>query len=73
MGTLHEYVVTFMTISSWNYLRMRNALDKIKTHTSRSIIFFFLNRPGYEIMSKNVVEPQVADDNMAHARCLLDK
>jgi hypothetical protein len=31
----------------------------------------FENRAVYEIMSKNVVEPEAADDNKAHARCML--
>jgi hypothetical protein len=38
-------------------------MEKIKTHISYSIAFFFQNRTVYEIMSKNVVEtegPQTA-------------
>jgi hypothetical protein len=33
--------------------------------------FFFENRVAYDIMSKNMVELEAADDNMA-ARCMLD-
>jgi hypothetical protein len=35
---------------------------------------FFENRAGYEIMRKNVAQPegQATDDNMAHAHCMLD-
>jgi hypothetical protein len=32
-------------------------VEKIKTHISRSVIFFFLNSAICEIMWKNVVEP----------------
>jgi hypothetical protein len=62
MGTLLEYVVTFMTISRLILLRIRNISDKIvekiKTHTSCSINFFPPeNLAVYEIMPKNMVEP----------------
>jgi hypothetical protein len=44
MGTLHEDVFTFMTISRWILLRVRNVLDKvienIKTHILYSITFY---------------------------------
>ena len=36
------------------------------------INFFFENGSVYEIMSKNMEETE-ATDNMAHARCVLDK
>jgi hypothetical protein len=61
MGTLHEDVFTFMTISRYISLRMRNALEKvvekIKTNISCSITFSE-NCTVYEIMSKNTVEPE---------------
>jgi hypothetical protein len=59
------------------------AVEKIKTHILCSVTFF-LNRAVYEIMWKNVVQPdrpQMAIwrmriacwiDNMAHAHCMLD-
>jgi hypothetical protein len=34
--------------------------------------FFSKNRADYDIVSKNTVEPEAADKNMA-ARCMLDK
>jgi len=43
--------------------------EKIKTHILCSIIFFSENRAVYEIMWKNMVEP---DDNTSHALCKLD-
>jgi hypothetical protein len=37
---------------------MRNILDKIKTHILYPKFFFFENNTGYEIMLKNMVEPE---------------
>ena len=49
---------------------MRNVqvtvVEKIKTHISYSVTFLE-NRAVYEIMSKNLVEPEAKNDNMAHA------
>jgi hypothetical protein len=61
-GTLREDVFTFMTISRSVLLRMRNVLNKScrenqNTHFMFSI-FFSENRAVYEIMSKNMVEPE---------------
>jgi hypothetical protein len=60
-GTLHEDLCTFVIISRWILLRIRNFSDKIvekiKTHILCSINFFPENRALYEIMWKNVVEP----------------
>jgi len=47
-------------------------IARIKTHKLHSITFFPENRAFYEIMWKNVVEPDT-DINVAHALCLLDK
>ena len=48
-----------MTISRSVLLRMRNVLDEIKTHFVFSNIFFFFEiLTVYEIMSKNLVEPE---------------
>ena len=59
MGTLLEDVSTFMTISLWILLRMRNVSDKscreFKTHILCSIFFFVSpeNLAGYERMLNN--------------------
>jgi hypothetical protein len=56
---------------------MKNVLDEScrenrKTHFM-SNNFFFENRAVYEILWKNFCSAeQVSDDNMAHARCMLD-
>jgi hypothetical protein len=59
-GALLENVFTFMTISRLILLRVKNVLDKvekIKTHVLCSIKIFE-NRVVYEMMSKNLVEPE---------------
>jgi hypothetical protein len=56
---------------------MKNASDKScrenKKHNSRSVtLFSFENRAVYEAMWKNIVQRgQAADNNMAHAHCML--
>ena len=65
-GTLHEDVFTFMIISRRILIRMRNISDKSyreKTHILRSITFCE-NRTVYEVISKNVVEPEATNDNI---------
>ena len=61
-GTLHKEVFPFMTISPWILLRIRNVLDKSckenRTHILRLATFSPENRAVYEIMSKNLVEPE---------------
>jgi len=47
-----------------------NILEKIKTHNIFLIIFFLENRAVYEIMRKNIVDPET-DDNMAQAHFTL--
>jgi hypothetical protein len=61
MGTLHEDQYSFFIISCSFLLRMRNVSDKScgenqNTHFVFSNLFF-KNRVLYEIMWKNVVEP----------------
>ena len=62
MCTLHKDVFTFRTISRYFLLRMRNVLDKMRRE-SQSIYFisksfFSENCAIYEIMSKNMVDPE---------------
>jgi hypothetical protein len=47
-------------------------VEKMKRRYVTTKIFFFRNRGVYEIISKNVVESEDADD-MAPARGILDK
>ena len=66
------YLCTFMIISHSVLLRMRNVLDefveKIKTHVLCTIIYmYFLNHAIYEIMWKNIVEP---DSPQMTIRCM---
>jgi hypothetical protein len=51
----------------WHYLAklfleremlQTKVVEKIIIHILRSIAFFFENRTGYEILSKNLVEPE---------------
>jgi hypothetical protein len=77
MSALHEDQYTFMIARSF-LLRMSNVAEKvvhkIKSHILYLIVFFFFENPAvYEIMWKNVVEPdRPLMTNMAHAHCMLD-
>ena len=46
-------------------------VEKIKTHILCSITFCD-NRAFYEVMLKNMLEPDKKHKNMAHAHCTLD-
>jgi len=66
-STLRGGQCKILNISHSFLIRMRivtdKFVDKIKTHTSCSLIFFFENRAVYEIMWKNIVQsdrPQMA-------------
>jgi hypothetical protein len=60
MGTLHEDVCTFMTISRCIIIGIKNVSDrfgeKIKTRILYSVTFFG-KRAVYEMMWKNMVQP----------------
>ena len=58
-GTLHEDLCTFMIISHSVLLRMRNVSDKIRVNQDTPFMFskFLLKFAIYEIMQKNMVEP----------------
>jgi len=63
-GTLHEDRYTFMPISRWIPLRMRNVSDKScrenqNTHFMFNNLFFPENRAVYEIMWKIIAEPDI--------------
>jgi hypothetical protein len=58
--TLHEDQYTFLSMSLWILLIMKDILDKIRRKTRNTYYmfnnFFFGNRAVYEIMWKNIVE-----------------
>jgi hypothetical protein len=60
-GTLHKDLCTFMIISRWILLTMRNVSDESCRENQKAHFIFnkFVseNRAFYEIMWKNVVEP----------------
>jgi hypothetical protein len=60
--TLHEDILTFMTISRWIILRMRNVSNKSCRENKNTIFtfsnFFSEDRAVYGIMSKSVVQPE---------------
>jgi hypothetical protein len=60
-----------MTICRWILLRMRRVVGKIKTFYVQCIVSPE-NRSVYEIISKNMVEPEY-EDSMAPACGILDK
>jgi len=48
-------------------------VEKIKTHILYLVtFFFFLNCAIYEILWKNIVEPERLHDDVVHAHCMLD-
>jgi len=63
MTGLDEDICTFMAVSRWSLLRLRNVPEKLRrenqnTHFILSNFFFSSeNRAVYEIMWKNIVQP----------------
>jgi hypothetical protein len=60
-GTLHEDVRTFIIISRWMLIKMRNISDESSRQSQNTlrILSNFLseNRAFYELMWKDMVEP----------------
>ena len=79
MNTLHGDVFTFMTISHWFILTMRNVqikvVEKIKTHILCSVTFFRKWCRLWDKVKKYVGARggQKWRQNMAHTRFMLDK
>ena len=80
-GTLHDARYTFLITSRSIPPRMRNVSDKScrenqNTHFvfSKTFIFFSGNCAFHEKKNwKNIVDRgQATDDNMMHARCMMD-
>ena len=74
VGTLREDQHTYLIISCSVLLRMRNIPDKscrkIKTRILRSLTLFE-KCAAYELMWKNVAQPEKTDDNMVHVQFML--
>jgi hypothetical protein len=74
-GTLHEDVFTFITISRLILLRMRNVLDK-SCRENQNTHFVFNNCipkivPFYEIMWKNMIQPDRPHMTIQYGACVL--
>ena len=68
-GTLHEDQYRFLIMSCWIYLRMRNVADKrCREYQNTHFIVdnFFFNRTFYEIMWKNMADPDRAQMTIWH-------
>ena len=74
-GTLHEDQFIFLSYLAQFFLELQtfqtNVLEKIKVHTSCSILFPE-NRTVDEVMWKNMVQPNATGENMALAHCMTD-
>jgi hypothetical protein len=66
MSTSHEDKYTFMIMSHSLLLKMKNIIEKIKTHILCSITFILKNCAIYEIMWKNIVEPDMPQVTIRH-------
>ena len=75
-GTLHEDPYTFLIITRWILLRMRNVLDKIiekiKTTILWSIAFCRISCHLWYHVEKYCTAGQATDHNMAHSHCMLN-
>ena len=71
-GALHEYLYTFMIVSRPVLLRMRNVVEKIKTHILCSATLFRQSCRLSENVEIYSTAGQTTDDNMVHAYCILD-
>jgi hypothetical protein len=74
-GTLHEYLCTFMIISRWILLRMRNVSHK-SCRVNQNTHFMFNNsfpetRAVYEIKWKNTVQPDRPKMTILYGACAL--
>ena len=68
-GTLHEPLYTFIIVFQWLLLKVRNVSD-IKTHKLCSTPFS-KNHAIYEIMLKNMAEPNRTQTTMQYSACAL--
>jgi hypothetical protein len=73
-GTLHEEQCTFMIISCWILLRMRNSqttvVEKITTHILCSVALFFPRKPCrlWDCLEKYDRDRQATDDSLIRHR-----
>ena len=75
MGTLHEDVFIFMTISRWIRLRVRKILDKSRRENQNTHFTFFPKIVPFMRYRKMWWSQRghKRRHNMAHTRCMLDK
>jgi len=66
MSTSHEDQYTFMIMSHSLLLKIKNVVEKIKTHILCSVTFILKNHAFYEIMWKNIVEPDMPQMTIWH-------
>ena len=75
MGTLHEELLTFMIILHWILLRMRNVSDKSYRENQNTQFGFNKFFPKimlfYEIMWKNMVQPDKLQMTRQYSACSL--
>ena len=76
MDTLHEDVFTFILISRWIILKMKNVSNK-SCRENQNTRFTFSNFfpkfvPIYEIMWKNRAEPERPQMRIQHDACALN-
>ena len=57
-GTLHEELCAFVSVCRSVRLRLRNSSDKICRKNQTHTLYFSENRAVYEIMWKNIVQPE---------------
>jgi hypothetical protein len=73
MGTLHADLCTFLIISHWTLLRMRNieakVVDKIKMDILYSVIFFQKSYHLWDNVEKYGTARQSTDDNIIWCMC----
>ena len=72
----HIYIHIYIFVPPWILLRVRNISEQCcrenqNTHFVFSN-FFFENSAFYDIMWKNIVEPDRSHDHTAHTLCVLD-
>jgi hypothetical protein len=75
VGTLHEDLCTFMIIPRWILLRIKSVSDRSCRGNQNTHIminnFFFENRVVYEIMWKNIVQPDRPQMTTQYGTCAL--
>jgi hypothetical protein len=76
MGTLHEDQHTFLSHLTQFFLELeilkKSCRENENKHFMNNYFFFFENCASYKKTCKNCGAWPATDENMAHARCMLD-